>query len=303
MHPANDAAVAADALAAVASRHVAQSAASPISRREWMLWIVGAILANEALHIIDVSSVGAFFGSVLSINIFVLFAGFVVVRRLQLSDPAVNASPLDLAIGLGLLAILCVSGLAGYRADIGLAASVAAFYLLIGYGSTSALRAAGATLLALAVNLVWAPMAAQVVMPELLWLDTMVVKATMSLAQIPYVQKGTAFLMPGDHALTLVAACSSFSNMSMAVLGSVSAIMALRPTFVRRDVVVMIIACVAMVLVNAARITVYALGREQHAYWHDGAGAQVIGLMITGFVMVTSFIGALWASRDLDPVL
>ena len=280
-----------------------RDAVKSLARREWLLWVVGALLANEALHIFDVSSVSAFVGSVLSINIFVLFAGFVVIRRIQLSAAAPLADGYDFALGFGLLAILCITGFAGYRADIGLAASVAALYLLLRYRAVSGLRAAGATLLALACNLVWAPMAAQVVMPELLWLDGLVVNATMTLAQVPFVQKGNAFFMPGDHALTLVAACSSFSNMSMAVLGSVSAIMALRPHFVRRDWVVMLLACGVMVLVNAGRITVYALGPAQQAYWHDGAGAQIIGLVITAIILATSFLGALWASHDLDPVL
>lgn len=267
-----------------------------------MLWVVGGVLLNALLHVVDASSGHAFVRSLLSLNIFLIFAGFVVVRRIVLSDAAVEVGASGLAFGATVMLAVCVTGLAGYRADVGLAASVVAIYILVCCRSDGHLRAAGVTLLALSINLVWAPMVAQVVMPEILWLDAVVVSTMLRAANIAFVQKGASFFMADDHTLNLVAACSSFGNLSMAMLSFAAAVMALRTRLVQRDLVVMGLVCLTMILFNAVRICLFALGPEQHAYWHDGEGAPIIALVTTTFVMLASFAGALWASRDLEPL-
>jgi hypothetical protein len=65
-----------------------------------------------------------------------------------------------------------------------------------------------------------------------------------------------------------------------------------RTTWVRRDIATVAIACVAMVLINATRICLLAWSGPLHLYWHDGAGAQILGTAETLVVLLIAWWGA-----------
>jgi exosortase/archaeosortase family protein len=65
-----------------------------------------------------------------------------------------------------------------------------------------------------------------------------------------------------------------------------------RTEWVRRDLATVAIACVVMILVNAFRICLLAWSGAFHAYWHDGAGAQILGIGQTLLVLLIAWWGA-----------
>ena len=64
-----------------------------------------------------------------------------------------------------------------------------------------------------------------------------------------------------------------------------------RQVWRRLDILVGLSACLAMYLMNAARIVKMALGKQDYHYWHDGAGAELFGLAVTVTIAAICFAG------------
>jgi len=58
------------------------------------------------------------------------------------------------------------------------------------------------------------------------------------------------------------------------------------------DIATIAIACVAMILINSARICLFAWSLAFYDYWHDGEGAQILGVSQTLIVLAIAWWGA-----------
>jgi exosortase/archaeosortase family protein len=267
-------------------------AAAPIGRRELLLWTVVCLFANQALLLLDVGSFDAFAASLLTQNNIFWLACGVAVYRLSLSDATVRASRLDHALALALGVLLLLSSFLPYRFGIGLLTTAVALFLVVFDRSERNLKAAGAVLLALSMQLVWGPIFFQLFTPELLTADSALVGSILAVLRPDIVQSGTTFSGPGGHALSLIAGCSSFNNVSTAVLACAAVTMLRRTDWVRGDIATVAIAASAMILINALRICLLAWGPDYHAYWHDGAGAQILAIAETLVILAIAWRGS-----------
>jgi hypothetical protein len=270
-------------------------AAVSVSRRELLLWIVVCLFANQALLLLDVQSADAFAASLLTQNDIYWLACAVTIYRLYVSDPAVRASRLDCALALALGMCILVSSLLPYRFGIGLLATVVSLYLLM--LDDRNLKAAGGVLLAVSTQLVWGPILFQLFTPELLKADATLVGTMLRQFRPDIVWSGTNFFAPDGHAVSLIAGCSSFNNVSSAVLACVAVAMWRRNAWVRQDIATVLIASVAMILVNTARICLFAWSEDYRLYWHDGAGAQILAIAQTLVVLAIAWWGAAPSKR------
>lgn len=263
-----------------------------LGRREVFLWVTVCLFANQALQLLDTQSYQAFVASLAAQNWIYWLACYAVIYRLYLSDGTVRASGFagGLALAIG-VAVFCTSFLP-YRFAIGLLATVTAGYLLIAHDGDRNLKAAGTVLLALSAHLVWGPVLFQLFTPELLQADAGIVGTILAPLRPDIVWSGNSFLGPNGHAVSLIGGCSSFNNVSTALLACATVVMLTRTQWVRRDIATVAIACVAMVLINATRICLLAWSAASHAYWHDGAGAQVLGIAETLVVLLIAWWGA-----------
>jgi len=266
--------------------------AVPISRRELLLWIVVCLLANQALLLLDLSSLNTFAASVLTQNDIYWFACAVAVYRLLLSDSNVPANRFDCALALTLGVFILFSSLLPYRFGIGLLATLVAGYLVILDLGDRNLRAAGSVLLALSVQLVWGPIFFQLFTPELLKADAALVGTALMQLRPDIVWKGTTFFTPDGHSVSLIGACSSFNNVSSAMLACAAVTMLRRTDWVRRDIATIAIASGAMILVNSARIGLFVWSIDYHSFWHDGAGAQILAIVQTLIVFAIAWWGS-----------
>ena len=81
-------------------------------------------------------------------------------------------------------------------------------------------------LLAVSGQLVWAPIVFQLFTPELLHADAALVGEDPGVGVAGRMSwRGTTFIAPDGHTLVLVGACSSFNNVSSAVLACVAVTM------------------------------------------------------------------------------
>jgi Transmembrane exosortase (Exosortase_EpsH) len=267
-------------------------ASSSIGRRELLLWIVGCLFANQTLLLLDVVSFDAFAASLLTQNDIYWLACAVTLYRLWLSDPAVRADRLDCTLALALGALILFTSLLPYRFGIGLLATLVALYLLMLDHGDRNLKAAGGVLLAVSTQLVWGPIFFQLFTPELLKADAALVGTALMALRPDVVWSGTTFFAPDGHAVWLIAACSSFNNVSSAVLACVAVTMLRRNEWDRRDIETIVIASVAMILVNSLRICLFVWSIDYRLFWHDGAGAQILAIVQTLVVLAIAWWGA-----------
>lgn len=267
-------------------------ASASIGRRELLLWIVGCLFANQTLLLLNVVSFDAFAASLLTQNDIYWLACAVTLYRLSLSDPVIRADRLDYALALTLGALILFTSFLPYRFGIGLLATLVALYLLMLDHGDCNLKAAGGVLLAVSTQLVWGPIFFQLFTPELLKADAALVGTALMALRPDVVWSGTTFFAPDGHAVWLIAACSSFNNVSSAVLACVAVIMLRRNEWVRRDIETIVIASVAMILVNSLRICLFVWSIEYRLFWHDGAGAQILAIAQTLVVLAIAWWGA-----------
>lgn len=260
-----------------------------LGRREVFLWLTIGLFANQALQLVDTQSFQAFALSLATQNYIVWLACYAVIRRLYLSDSAVRASRLDIVLVSATGAAILLSSFLPYRVAIGLLATAVAAYLLVRHGGDRNLKAAGAVLLALSGQLVWGPVLFQFFTPELLRADAVIVGELLTSLRPDIVWTGTSFLGPGGHSIALIGACSSFNNVSTAVLACATIAMLTRTEWVRRDIVAIAVACVAMIIINAVRIGLLAWSGGSYRFWHDGAGAQILGIGETLVVLLIAW--------------
>jgi hypothetical protein len=263
-----------------------------IGRRELLLWIVICLFANQALLLVDVGSYDALAAGLLTQNYIYWLACYAVIYRLYLSNRTIRAGRLDCTLALAVCASIVLSGFLPYRFGIGLLATLVAFYLLTIDRGDRNLKAAGAVLLAVSTQLVWGPIFFQLFTPELLRADAGLVGTFLMALRPDIIWKGTSFFAPEGHAISLIAGCSSFNNVSTAVLACAAVAMLRRTEWVRGDIATVGIACVAMILINSARICLFAWSVAVHDYWHDGEGAQILGLAQTFIVLAIAWWGA-----------
>jgi len=79
---------------------------------------------------------------------------------------------------------------------------------------------------------------------------------------------------------------------SSAVLACVAVTMLRRSEWARRDIETIIIASVAMILINALRICLLVWSIDSRQFWHDGAGAQILAIAQTLVVLAIAWWGA-----------
>ena len=262
-----------------------------IGRREAFLWVVICLFANQALQLVDFASRSAFLASLAEQNFIYWLACYAVISRLHASDGASRANRFDCFLVLAVCASIFVTSFLPYRFGIGLLATVAAGHFLITHGGDRNLKAAGAVLLALSIHLVWAPILFQLFTPELLRADAVIVGEILTSLRPDIVWSDNSFHAPNGHSVSLIGGCSSFNNVSIAVLACATIAMLARTEWVRRDIVTVAIACVLMIAVNAVRICLLAWSGESHQFWHDGEGSQILGAAQTIVILLIAWWG------------
>lgn len=275
----------------------ASASSAVLGRREVYLWAVICLLANQAVQLIDASSFSALASSLADQNYIYWLTCYVVVYRVWVSDRDAPATRAD----LWLLAAFCLAtllaSLVPYRFTTGVLATLTAAYFLTAPGADRNIRAAGCVLLALSTQLVWAAMLFQFFTPELLPADAQLVGAILDRLRPDIVHNGTTFDAPDGHAIMLIGGCSSFNNLSVALLACVSVIMLSRNEWVPRDAATFTIASGVMISLNVLRIVLLCWSAESYAFWHNGQGLPMFAAGQTLVVLLIAWLGAMTGKR------
>jgi hypothetical protein len=205
--------------------------------------------------------------------------------------PAVPARPRDI---VGLL-ILCILGGLTSHAAAPAALTVLAF-LLWRAGEVQA-RAAGATLLALASHQLWSPLIFKIAAPELIRIDAAMVGELVSKGTPGAHWRDNIISVPSGHAIAVLEGCSSFTNVSAALLAWVALAKLERVGWVRSDLLVGLAAGLAQVLLNVGRLILMAQSYPLYLYWHEGDGKQIYVMTASAAAVLIGVFGTRWAAR------
>jgi exosortase/archaeosortase family protein len=264
-----------------------------VSRRELFLWIAVCLFANQAVQLVKLSSFSAFVADLAAQNLVYWFACYVVLYRLNASSDRAQPSAYDWWFALAMLFAALMSSFIAYRFAIGGLASAMGLYLLALYRKDEQLASAGAVLLAVSAHLVWGPIVFQLLTPEFLRADAALVGLLLMLLDPGIVLTGTTFHAPAGHTISIVGSCSSFQNLSTAVLACAAAAMFVRTAWIRRDLAAIAMASVAMVLLNDVRLCLVAFNTESYEFWHEREGAVLFGYFTTAVMLLIAF----WSAR------
>src|SRR6202171_4937206 len=265
---------------------VSTGVVSGIGRRVLLLWVVICLFANQALQLLDIGSYEAFAASLAAQNIIYWLACYVVISRLYGSDRARSADRLDCFLALVICVSILLTSFLPYRFGVGLLTTITAGYLLLANRGDRNLSAAGSVLLAISAHQVWGPVLFQLLTPELLRADAALVGETLAWLRPDIIWSENSFHAPDGHSISLIGGCSSFNNVSTAVLACATVAMLTRTDWHRRDITTLAVGCVVMILVNAPRLCLLAWSGPLHLFCHDGAGAQILGMPRTILVLL-----------------
>lgn len=280
-------------LATIASGRASAGITRVVSRRELFLWIAGCLFANQAVLFIHFGSFSQLVTDLANQNLVYWLACYVVLYRLHASDQHARASAYDWCFALAMLCAVLMSSVIAYRFAIGFLACAMGLYLLATYRADEQLTSAGAVLLALSAHLAWGPILFLLVTPELLRADATLVGGLLTLLNPGIVWTGTTFQSAGGHAISVVGACSSFENLSTALLACAAVTMFLRTKWTRRDLATIAMASIVMVLLNVIRICLLAWSAASYQFWHGGQGAPLYGAFTTIVMLLIAF----WPAR------
>lgn len=264
----------------------------PIHRREMLFWLVIFLLANQVVQLLSVSAAPTFLGTISNQNYIYWFACYVVLKRVWVStDRPVTRNETYAAIIL--IIAISLSSLIAYRFAVGVLATALAIYLMVVCRDEPSLRAAGAVLAAISAHLVWGPLIFQFLTPELLHADAVLVSVILKLFSSEIFWTGaTTFYTPGSFSISLVGGCSSFHNLSTAVLACVAMTMYMRTEWASRDIMRLIAACAAMIALNDIHICLMARSAKDYEFWHDGSGAALFSFLTTAALLLAAVYGA-----------
>lgn len=268
-------------------------------RRDLFIWVCAIIFLNHLLFGIArewrLASPGEFLANLGAVGIFQFMAWYAIFRLLASCDRVPIAQTRDFLIAVALCSLLLLPTV---RMIWGTALGVA-IYAWIFNGGDRKLRAAGIVLAALSVQQYWAPIVFQLFALSLLRAETAVVGTMLQAARAGVVWQDNIITGPSGFGIVVYDRCSSFHNLSLAMLCWLT-VSNLRSMNSRaHDFVIGCIVGLTMIFCNVARLCLMAWNIDLYHYWHDGVGAQIFAVGASVTILLISLYGSSSARRAI----
>jgi hypothetical protein len=269
-----------------------------LPRRDVFIWAASILFLNHvygALTATPSASIGQRLVDLGSVGVFQYLAWYAVFRLLGTSGRAEIAEARDVIV----TAALCLLALSPSSRMIWIAAGGAAVYLTFCNAGDAKLRAAGIVLGALSVQQFWGFIFFNFVAFPLLGAETAVVGTVLAAVRAGTVWHDNVVTGPNGYGIIIYGACSSFHNVSAAVLCWVALTKLRRPRWRAGDFAVGGIACSTMILLNLVRLCLMSWDVDLFRFLHDGAGADLFAAGGSAAVLLISLYGAGPAKRAI----
>jgi exosortase/archaeosortase family protein len=263
-----------------------------IGRREIFLWTTVALFGNEVFQLVDAQSLSSLLVSLETQNYILWLAGYAFVFRVCASSPERPANQLDFWFSAATCLSILLTSFLPHKWGLGLIATNTAIYLLFGHRGDYNLKAAGCLLMAISAHLIWGPIFFQLLTAEIARADATIVAGILKSLRPDIVWRDTSFFAGDGHKIILVGACSSFQNISIALLACVTVTMLSRTEWVRRDIITIVLAIATMIMLNAVRLCLLAWSSSYFKFWHNGDGVNIFVFGQSALVLLMAWWGA-----------
>jgi exosortase/archaeosortase family protein len=260
-------------------------------RRDIFLWAAAILFLNRLFVVVkDIpsASLEALVSDLLAIGIFQYLAWYVVFRLLGSSDRAPAAQLRDFLV----TAALCLSVFSPTNSMIWFATTGIALYLWLCSAGDLNLRAAGVVLAALSVQELWGPIFFNLFAFPLLRIETAVVGTILEVARPGTIWLENVIRGPSGYGVLIAPGCSSFHNLSLAMLCWLTVSRLRHQDWRARDFAIGGAIGVTMILFNVVRICLMAWNIDLYHYWHDGIGAEIFAIGASLTILLMSLYGA-----------
>jgi hypothetical protein len=262
-----------------------------LARRDAFIWAAVILLVNQLFSVVKevpTTSLEALVSDLCAIGIFQYLAWYVVFRSLSASDLAPAARSRDLLV----IAAFCLLVFLPTTRMIWVAASGIALYMCFSNAGDAKLRTAGIVLAALSVQEFWGHIFFNLITFPLLRAETAVVGTMLEAARPGTIWQDNVITGPNGFGIVIIANCSSFHNLSLAMLCWVTVSRLWRQDWRVRDLVIGSVIGVTMILFNVARLCLMAWNIDLYHYWHDGIGAEIFAIGASLTILLMSLYGA-----------
>ena len=265
-----------------------------LSCRAVFLWVCAVIFLNQLFVTVNQLPSDSL-GQLGSVEIFQLMAWYAIFRLVVSSDPAPVAQLRDFLIAVA----LCFLLLLPTNHMIWVIATAAAILGLIGRWGDPKLRAAGTVLAALSVQEFWGHSFFDLFAVSLLRAETAVVGTILHAARGGTMWQDNVITGPSGFGIIVYSTCSSFHNLSLAMLCWLTVSRLRNQDWRSRDLVTGGVIGITMIACNVSRLCLMAWGPDLYEYWHDGLGAQFFAVGASVLVLLLSLYGSRPATRAI----
>jgi Transmembrane exosortase (Exosortase_EpsH) len=168
------------------------------------------------------------------------------------------------------------------------AATAIGVYLVLTPDGDRKLRSAGIVLFALSVQEFWGHQLFEVIASPLLRAETAVVGIILQTVQSGAYWQDNMITAKSGWGIVIYPACSSFHNVSLALLGWVTISRLASDPWRGRDYAVAGMIAAVMISMNMTRLLLMAVNENLYHYWHDGTGNQIFAITASLFVLLAS---------------
>jgi hypothetical protein len=269
-----------------------------LPRRDVFIWAAAILFVNQLYSVVKdmpAASLETLVSDLVAIGVFQYMAWFVVFRLLVSSDVMPAARPRDFLV----TAALCLPVFLPASKMIWVSATGIALYLWISGKGDTKLRSAAIVLVALSVQELWGHVLFDFVAFHLLRVEAAVVGALLEIVRPGTVWQDNVVAVPGGWGIVIGGACSSFHNLSSAMLCWVTVSRLWRQDWQLCDFVMGAIIGITMIVLNIVRLCLLAWNITLYNYWHLGAGAEIFAIGASLTILVMSLYGARSAGRPI----
>jgi hypothetical protein len=267
-----------------------------LPRRDIFIWAAVILFCNQLFGVVKetpAASLEALVTELCAVGIFQFMAWYVIFRLLSSSDRATAARSRDFLV----IAALCLIVFLPTGRMVWVAATGIALYLWLCSAGDLKLRAAGIVLAALAVQELWGHLFFQLVSFPLLRAEAAVVGTMLEAARPGTVWQDNAIMGPSGYGIVIIGPCSSFHNLSLAMLCWLTVSRLWNQSWRVRDFVIGGTIGVTMILFNVARLCLMGWNINLYHFWHDGIGAEIFAIGASLTILLISLYGARPAKR------
>jgi exosortase/archaeosortase family protein len=269
-----------------------------LPRRDLFLWVCAILFFNQLLAAVDQLpwvSAGQVLSDLAASSVFQIMAWYAIFRLLASSDPRQAARMGDILIALA----LCLPLFLPTTRTIKVLALGAAVFAWIRGRDDLNLRGAAVVLAALTVQEYWGHIVFDLFALPLLRAETAVVGTLVQAVRPGTVWQGNTIAGPSGFGIIVYSACSSFHNLSLAMLCWLTVSKLRNQSWRSRDLLTGCAIGAMMIACNVMRLCLMAWSPDLYEYWHNGLGAQIFAVGASVMVLVLSLYGSRPATRAI----